>query len=167
MRTTAQGQTQIQAIRGRHLFTIATKPIALPASPWPLTNAANTSTPCVRWTQRAAVAEFSSTMGSGPMLLIHVTWLPMPRASFPLSYMKQSARSPRRRTLARGNVPERPIWQPLGPSLATFLTLSSLKCWPILRGVSCRRNLFTCPGGAKHRCSTSRLRSIMSCGWAT
>ena len=48
LRTTAQGQAHIHAIRGVHGFTIATEPIELPAGPWPLAHSAETSVPCIR-----------------------------------------------------------------------------------------------------------------------
>ena len=44
----SQDQAHIQAIRGRHGFTIATESIELPANLWPLATAADTSVPCVR-----------------------------------------------------------------------------------------------------------------------
>ena len=48
LRTTAQGQAHIQAIRRLHGFTIATEPIELPAGPWPLAHSAETSVPSIR-----------------------------------------------------------------------------------------------------------------------
>ena len=48
LRTTAQSQAHIHAIRSLHGFTIATEPIELPAGPWPLIHSAETSVPYIR-----------------------------------------------------------------------------------------------------------------------
>ena len=168
MRSTAQGQAHIQAIRRRHGFTIATEPIELPTGSWPLANSVDTSIPCVRtldpdssrakmllnqsqWTYVADTCDLAAT---APDLL-------------PFVVHEASVLSQRRKTRGRCNVPKRPIWQPLGPLSATFLTLFSSRCWPNLPAFSCLLKPSTCRGGARRHCSTLPSKSIMSCRWDT
>ena len=115
LRTTAQGQAHIHAIRGLHGFTIAIEPTELPAGRLPT---AETSVPCIRaldpensgaWTllnqgQWTHAADTRDLAAAAPDLI-------------PSSLcMKPNVLKLRRETQERVNVPKRPTLLPLGPS---------------------------------------------------
>ena len=78
-----EGPAAVEAIRGRHGFTLATTPIELPEGPWPRAASSTTDRQCVRsldpdsigarillnqgqWTAEAGTGDMILQLGSGP-----------------------------------------------------------------------------------------------------
>ena len=150
-----QGPATVEAIRGRHGFTLATTPLELPEGPWPRAASSTTDNQCVRtldpdssgarillnqgqWTAEAGTGDLAAT---APGLLPFVLQL--------------------------GSGRMKPVLLPPGASLATFLILSSSKCSPGLLGSRCQQSPSMYLGGGKPPCTTSRSMCTMSCAWGT
>ena len=104
---------------------------------------------CERLILIAAVPGSCSIKASGQLRQALAILRRLHQGCSPLSSMKPNVHKPNNVILQRGSGRMKPVLLPPGALLATFLTLSSSKCLPELRGSLCLRSLSMHLGGGK------------------
>ena len=163
-----EGPAAIEAMRGRHGFTLAPPPLSCQKGPGPeRPPRPPTGNVCDRLTLKALAPGSCSTKASGLPRQTLVTSRQLHQGCSPLWSTKPNAPNHSNAILQPGSVRGKPAMLPLGVSQATSLTRPSLKCLPERHSFRCLRSPSMHLGGGKPPCRTSRSMCTMSCGLGT